>query len=78
MWQFMMLSALVVGLMLAAIIVPVVRSFVSRGPVRRRPAAPKKRRDTSVPRPMHLVVNKSDMDRELSALLGKERQRPPD
>jgi hypothetical protein len=74
----MLLSVIVVGLALAAIIIPIVRSLSARAPAapRVRRPAPKRLRDASVPPPVRLVVNKSDMDRELSALLAKDRRDP--
>jgi predicted lipid-binding transport protein (Tim44 family) len=76
--------ALIVFALLAAIIVPVVLAEMRRlGPRRpSRPAAAVRapKREAGAKPPLRLVVNKSDMDRELAALLAKDSRkgREPD
>jgi hypothetical protein len=75
--------ALIVFALLAAIIVPVVLAEMRRlGPRRpSRPAAVRApKREAGAKPPLRLVVNKSDMDRELAALLAKDSRkgREPD
>jgi hypothetical protein len=75
----MMISAVIVGLVIAIMLGLVVRSLAGRTPSARRSVAPKRVRKPAPPaRNLHLVVNKNDMDRELAALLGQERARPSD
>jgi hypothetical protein len=74
----MLISAVVVGLVVALMAVLIGRSLILRAPAGRRAAPKRARKKAPAPRNLHLVVNKNDMDRELAALLGKERARPPD
>jgi hypothetical protein len=74
----MTLPAVVVLALLAAIVIPVVsaemRRFGARpGSRARAPRAPK--REAPAKPPLRLVVNKSDMDRELAALLAKNSRK---
>jgi hypothetical protein len=76
-------GALIVFALLAAIIVPVVLAEMRRsGPRRASRPAPVRtpKREAGAKPPLRLVVNKSDMDRELAALLAKDsrKSREPD
>jgi hypothetical protein len=74
----MTLPALVVFGLLAAIVVPVILAEIRRlgarpGNRASAPRAPK--HDAAAKPPLRLVVNKSDMDRELAALLAKNSRK---
>ncbi|GAC1586417.1 MAG: hypothetical protein NVS3B28_10140 [Candidatus Velthaea sp.] len=72
----MLLSAIVVAVLLAGLIVPVVLSRTGRsvGVRSRRPtSAPKAPKRTTKP-PLRMVVRPDDMDRELKKLLEEDRR----
>jgi hypothetical protein len=73
----MTIQALIVGVLLAAILVPVIRAELARRsarkPVLKQPRPAK--RETVAKTPLRLVVSKSDMDRELAALLAKDSRK---
>jgi hypothetical protein len=74
----MTLRAVIVFVLLAAIVVPIVLAEMRRF----RPAQRTRARKPNAPqreaakRPLRLVVNKNDMDRELAALLAKDSRKP--
>lgn len=72
----MLLSAIVVGVLLAGLIVPVVLSRTGRPVLSRPKRSPKAARPakSAAKAPLRLVVRPDDMDRELKKLLEEDRR----
>jgi hypothetical protein len=76
----MTVRAFIVFGLLAAIVIPVVLAEMRRLRPRQdsRASAPRAPKREAENPPLRLVVSKNDMDRELAALLAKDRRRPPE